>query len=191
MIAIDIVNLVAIAVGLIGGASFGFGKSLKFFTSGIFGKIISVVICYFIFGLVVSIPFVQNLLGNFVSMLTAKGNFFCNLLVKIRIDLIVFAVVLFFAVQICRVIIVSSLQKVMEADNKALKALNKFLGAIFVLCVFAIIELIIMQIIAWIDGVDGNVANKISNSVLGLGKIFKDNPLNKLISHINLNKLTK
>ena len=184
MITADVIVLVALLVCIMLGAFMGFGKGLRLFTGGVFGRIISVVICYFLFGIVLSWGFVKDLLLRFTDMLAEQDSWICNLLLKIRIDMIVFAAVLFVVVQILRRLLVSIVAEIMEIDNKFFRVLNKILGIVLFVAFAVIFTLIVFQIIAWISGTDGGFYESLQNSVFGLDKIFTDNPLNAVFENI-------
>ncbi|MEG9430551.1 MAG: hypothetical protein VZQ61_06505 [Christensenellaceae bacterium] len=184
MITADLIVLVALLICIVLGAFMGFGKGLRLFTGGVFGRIISVVICYFLFGIVLSWSFVQDLLLKFTTMLAEQDTWICNLLLQIRIDMIVFGAVLFLAVQILRHLVVHIIAGVFEIDNKAIRIINKILGVVLFLAFAVIFTLIIFQIIAWISGTDGGFYESLQGSVFGLDKIFTDNPLNSVFESI-------
>lgn len=184
MITADVIVLVALLICIVLGAFMGFGKGLRLFTGGVFGRIISVVICYFLFGIVLSWSFVQDLLLKFTTMLAEQDTWICNLLLQIRIDMIVFGAVLFLAVQILRHLVVHIIAGVFEIDNKAIRIINKILGVVLFLAFAVIFTLIIFQIIAWISGTDGGFYESLQGSVFGLDKIFTDNPLNSVFESI-------
>lgn len=184
MITADVIVLVALLICIVLGAFMGFGKGLRLFTGGVFGRIISVVICYFLFGIVLSWSFVQDLLLKFTTMLAEQDTWICNLLLQIRIDMIVFGAVLFLVVQILRHLVVHIIAGVFEIDNKAIRIINKILGVVLFLAFAVIFTLIIFQIIAWISGTDGGFYESLQGSVFGLDKIFTDNPLNSVFESI-------
>lgn len=184
MITADVVVLIALLICVLLGAFMGFGKGLRLFTGGVFGRIISVVICYFLFGIVLSWGFVQDLLARFTAMLAEKDTWICNLLLQIRIDMIVFGAVLFLVVQILRHLVVHIVAGVFEIDNKVIRIINKILGVALFLAFAAVFTLIIFQIIAWIGGTDGGFVENLRGSAFGLDKIFTDNPLNSFFESI-------
>ena len=184
MITADVIVLIALLLCLVLGSFMGFGKGLRLFTGGVFGKMISVVICYFLFGIVLSWGFVQDLLLRFTTMLAEQDIWICNLLLKIRIDMIVFALALFIVVQILRRVVVHIISGVFEIDNKVISVINKILGVALFIVFTAIFTLIVFQIIAWIGGTDGGFYQSLQGSAFGLDKIFTDNPLNAVFEHI-------
>ena len=64
MLLADWIMLGVIAVVIVLGLVAGFSGGLKFFTSGIFGVIISLAVTYFLLGIVNSWQFVQDLLAK-------------------------------------------------------------------------------------------------------------------------------
>ena len=106
MVLMDFVLISAILGFAALGVMLGFGRSLRFLTMGLGGVIISVVVCYFVFGALLSIGFVSNALAAFRQALADNGSGFCSFLLTIRIDIIVYAIILFVIVQLIRTLIV-------------------------------------------------------------------------------------
>ena len=185
MVAADWIAIVAVLVIGALGALLGFGKGLKFFTDGIFGIIISIIVCYCIGGLILDLKFVQEILNKITGALTDK-NGFCNFLLKIHIDIIVYYIVLFIIVQLARILIVLILKNIVESNNKVFKTINRVLGAIFLLAVAALLALLIFQIIYWIGGsTAAGVRLKLDGSFFKLDKLFEHNPLTSLPDRIS------
>lgn len=178
MINADWIAIAVVAVFCLIGLFVGFGRGLKFFTSGIFGVIISVFVCYGIGGLILELDFVQELLNKFNTLLIEKENVFCEFLLKIHIDVIVYYIALFVVVQIVRVIIVAILKNIAEINNIVFKTINRIFGLILFLAVLALITLFVFQVISWIGGSTAeNFAAKLEGSVFKLDKLFENNPL--------------
>ena len=186
MITADTIVLIAIAACILLGAALGFGKVLRFITGGVIGKILSLVICYFLFGIVLNFGFVQDLILQFTDALRDNGSWICNLLLSIRIDLIVFAIALFIVVQILRKIVVYIIANIMEIDNKVISVINRLLGIALLAAFITMITLIVFQIIAWISGTDGAFLTNLEGSAFGLDKLFVNNPLNSIFESIRL-----
>lgn len=182
MITADYIALAALVVSVLLGVGVGFGKGLKFFTSGIFGVIISIFVCYLIFGFVLDWDVVGNLLGDFNNWLREQGGvgtFFAD----IYIDRVVLAVVLFLIVQIVRMIIVKILKSIFEIDNIFVKVINKVVGAVFFAAVFVALLLFAFQIVSWIGGdTAANFLSYFDGSALLLDKLYLNNPLNAIFS---------
>ena len=186
MITADAIVLISFLGCLFIGSAFGFGRVLKWVTGGVAGKIISVVICYFIYGVVLDWSFVQAFIAKFVLTLQENGSWICKVLLAIRIDMIVFFAVLFVAVQILRRFVVKLVGKVMSVNNKAVSVLNRILGAILLIVFAAICMLIVFQLVAWVSGTEGAFYEGLQGSAFGLDSVFKDNPLNSVFESISL-----
>lgn len=186
MITADVIVLISFLTCIVVGSAFGFGRWLKWLTGGIVGKIISVIICYFIFGIVLDWSFVRELMLKFTTTLQEDGSWICKVLLAIRIDMIVFAAVLFVAVQLLRKLAVRLISGVMQINNKAISVLNRILGAVLLTVFVAIVVLIVFQLIAWVSGTDGEFYLTLQGSAFGLDKIFTDNPLNSVFESIRL-----
>lgn len=184
MITADVIATILMLAFFFGGIILGFGKTLKLLTSGLVGKIISVVVCYFLFGVVLYIPFVQNLLDKMIFALKENGNFICKVLLFIRLDLIVFAVALFIFVQLLRRWAVGLIKSFFEIDTKPMRIINMVLGAALGLIALVIFTLVIFQVIAWIGGTEGEFYQSLSGSVFKLDEIFKNNPVNSIFKTI-------
>ena len=180
MLTADYIILGLLVLFVLVGSLVGFGKGLKFFTSGIFGIIISVFVSYVIFGLVLSWDIVADLLDRFTSWLREQGSvgtFFAD----IHIDMVVLAVVLFLIVQIVRMIIVKILKSIFEINNIFIKVINKIFGAVFFAAVFVVLLLFVFQIVSWIGGdTAANFAEQLKDSVFRLDDLFANNPLNAI-----------
>ena len=183
MILADWIAIAVVAVFILLGALVGFGKGLKFFTEGIFGIIISILVCYLIGGMVLDIPFVHDLLVKFVEALTDK-NGFCNFLLKIHIEIVVYYIVLFIVVSALRVLIVFLIKRIVELNNPVSKVFNRIGGVFFFLLVLVLLTFLVFQIIYWIDGPDGTVYTgfhqKLAGSFFKLDKLLEANPLASL-----------
>lgn len=174
-----------IAIGLVLlfgtiGTIVGFGKGLKFFTKGIIGILISVVVCYFLLGIVLNFGFVQKLTLRFVDYLGCKDNAFCKFLLTIRIEIIAVAVALFVLVQILRKLIVLLIAKVMETDNAIIKVINKTFGAVLSIAILIGLALIVMQITYFVIGERGSVW--FEGSFFRLDVVYLNNPLTSIIN---------
>ena len=182
---LDLITLGVIMLTALIGAISGFGNGLKFFARGWLGRIISIIICYFLFGLVLKIPFVQDLLQKFVATLDGE-KWYLKILKYVRIDMIVFAVVLFFAVQLVKKIVVALINGLFSINNPFIRVLNKLLGVFIYLFLLLLLVLIVFQIAYLIDGADGAIYQKTHGSLFGLDKLYLDNPLNKVIESIKM-----
>ena len=179
-----IISLIFIALFIIVficGMVNGFGKVLTFATKGIFGKIFTIIVWYSVFGLVLDMGFIKNLLNSFVNYLQENPNIFTKALLFLRIELIAFAVGLFFVVKILLKLLAKIINFVMDSDVKAIVIINKVLGVIFSLILALLVVLIIFQILYWISGPTGGVYEALSNTFLGLDRLYIDNPLLSIV----------
>ena len=184
---IDWLILALLIVFCVFGMLFGFGKGLKFFTGGIIGFIISIFVCYALGGLILKLGFVKDLLFKFTDTLAQKGNGFCNFLIKIRIDIIVYYIVLFIIVSILRIIIVRIIKSVFEIENVALIVINKIFGIILFVTVYCMLVLTVFWIISLIGGgTAASFENTVSQSKIGLKWLYVNNPFMEIIKFIKI-----
>ena len=149
MITADFIAIGIVAFMALMGLLAGFGKCLKFFTCGLFGIIISIIICYLLGVVILKIGFISDLVDKFIAALTDK-NSFCDFLLRIRIHLVVYYVALFTVVMVLRAILVRIIKSIAEIENSVIKVLNKIFGGIFMVCVTAVLTLFAFQVISWI-----------------------------------------
>ncbi len=162
----------------------GFARGLRFFTSGFFGIIIAIIVCYALGGPIYKIGFVQDLLGKLTAALTGK-NTFCDILVSIRIDLIVYYVALFIIVLILRLIIVKIVLAIAEIDNVVITFIDRIFGVVFFAAVTLLFMLVAFWIINLIGGTTaGTVTEAIAGSKLKLDWFYENNPLMIIIKVI-------
>ncbi|MCQ2387059.1 MAG: hypothetical protein MJ066_01255 [Clostridia bacterium] len=179
---VNAVSVIAILIALFLGLVFGFGRGLKIFNNGIVGKIISVIITYCLFGIVLSWQFVGGLLDKFVDLLDPAKWYF-RVLRYIRIDIIVFAVVLYLVVRIVNKLLIGLISGVFEANNKVILSINKILGMILFVIMLFVFVLFMFQIIAWIEGatVESSFYQKLEGSFLRLDRLYLNNPLMSIV----------
>lgn len=178
MILYDYILIGLVAICGIFGAIIGFGKGLSIFTKGIGGIIISVFVCYLIFGSLLSIGFISGLLESIRNGLSENGSGFSKFLLTIRIDYIFYGMVLFVVVQILRMIIVGLINRCFSSDNVAVKIINRLLGVVLALVVLAGVLLLAMHLYRIIGGESTELNNIFAGSFFKLDYIFANNPLN-------------
>ncbi len=184
MITADWIAVGALAVFCVLGFAVGFGRGLKFFTAGVFGFIISLFVCYCIGGAVYKIPFVQQLTAKLAAALTGK-NGFCDFLLKIRFEIIVYYLCLFVVVTIIREIIVAILKHVSKSERPVVSFINRTLGIFLFAAFLAMLTLIVFHIIELIGGsAEQNFYAVLENSKLRLDAIYRNNPLMEIIKAI-------
>ncbi len=187
MVIADFVAISLVMVFAFIGYKIGVGKVLKFVTGGIVGKIISVFVCYLIYGLVLDIPFVKSLLDAFVNWISSSDSSFVKLLLYVRIDMIAYFAVLFLLVQLARKLVIAMLGKIFSLAP----AIDKTLGVILNLAFIASIVLIVFQISFWLLGADGGLFPLLDGSLLGLDKLYVNNPLNSIIENLDVSGIVK
>lgn len=164
----------------------GFGRGLRFFTGGFIGVVIAIFVCYLFGNVIYKISFVQELLDKFNGALQGK-NAFCDFLVKIHIDIVVYYIALFIIVMILRVIIVKIISHTFEIQNVFFKFLNRTLGMVLFVAAFVFISLFAFWIIDLIGGsAEGWLVGKLSGSALRLDKLFYNNPFMTIIKVIKI-----
>ncbi len=184
MVTADWIAIAVLVVALGLGALLGLGKWLKFFTSGVFGVIISIIICYFIGGGILQLGFVQELLAKFASLWSDKGGFGYSLLTKIHLEVIVYYIVLFVLVQIVRVLLVKIIRKGLEADVKPIKVVNRLLGAAFAFAIVFFIGLLILWIVAWVGGDTAASWEAYFENSGFVGALYRHNPIAGISDYI-------
>lgn len=164
----------------------GFGKCLKFFTSGIFGVIISVFICYCLGGLIMNLDFIRELLVKLASLWEGKEGFLFDLLSKMQFEVIVYYIALFLIIQILRRLIVGILKSIAEKDVKVITFFNRFLGAVLIIAMALLLTLFVFQIIYWVGGASlETVKSAFEGSAIKLDYLlFEGNPLAQIVNYI-------
>ena len=169
MAVIDLVALGGLLIFALIGIIVGFGRGLKFFTKGIFGVIIGIIVTYFVYGIVMSWGWVQQIMHKFSSVLPDTVG------VNVWVPSVVAAIVLFLIIQIIRIIIVSIIKNVAEAKNPVMKTINKVFGLILFAGIFIFLFLLVFQIGAWAEIT--SLKEQVDQSKIGLGWLYENNPL--------------
>lgn len=177
MQTVDWIALGVVIVAAVIGLVFGFGKCLKFFTSGIIGFIISLIVVYFFLGVVASWPFVQDLMAKLHETMVVADNGFVDFLIKIGIEKIILAIALFVIVQILRILAVSLVKNIVEMDNMVMRSINKFFGMVVMLGVVIMLTLIVFHIVAWVDGESSLRFREYLTGAFRLDWVYDHNPL--------------
>lgn len=181
MATFDYIAIIAVLAGMALGALFGFGKLLKFFTGGIVGVIISLVVTYFCIGVVSSWTFVQELMAKLITAMQNADSKILNFFIRIGVEKILLAVILFIVIQILRIIIVNVIKGVMEIDNPVLKVINRVGGVLLMLAALIMITLLVFQVAALIGGsAEQGIKGALEGSVFKLDWVFEHNPINDL-----------
>lgn len=169
MIIADWVAVGVVLVSLALGTLIGFGRGLKFFTSGIFGFIIGVVVCALVGTVFLDVPFVADLLAKLRG--TWEGIDFLN---TVHMDIIIYYVIMFVTVQLLRIILVLIIKAIFESDNIVIKIVNRTLGAVLFLVIGVCIALLALKIVGWVGGTTAeDLYNSLSGSAFRLDELFK------------------
>ena len=185
----DAFFLIAMSIALATGLFSGFGGMLKKLTRRLPGKIAAVVFTYFIYGTALNLPFIQRLLTDFVSTIAGWDNFGGRLLLIIRIDMIVFAVALYFAVRILQKLAVSMIASIIEAKNPLFITFNRLGGALLSMACVFVMFLIFFQFTFWTGGKDGAMYEMLEGSKIGLDRLYLNNPLHSVTETAKLSLL--
>ena len=181
--AISLVFIGVYLLAVVAGLHFGFGKVLEAVAKGIVGKIVSAFITYAIFGLVLELAFVKELMASFVTFLSEKGAI-GKILLMTRIELVAVAVALYFIVRLALKLMVKLVSAIMSADNALMSFINKTLGVVLSLAFTTIIVLLVFQVLFWVSGQDGGAYQALSQTFLKLDRLYLNNPLNAIIDSI-------
>lgn len=182
MLMVDWIALAILVVFAAIGALVGFGKGLKFLTGGIFGIIISVVLCYIFGSMILGIPFVNDLLTKLAE---AIGGW------SIAVT-VIYYIVLFVLFTLIRILIVKIIRKVAEADVLVMKIINRVLGAVLLAAFGILLGMLALQIIYWVqanpDTYGEIYLNWMSHAETGepsaiVGALYINNPLSALADY--------
>lgn len=176
MHSLDSITII-VAVVLAGlGLLLGFGRSLRFFTKGIFGVVISVFIVLTFGGMIKKIDAVGNLI--------AKGDaFFADLkVIGVLFDYIplvnvIYYVALFFVVQILRWIVIKFVAGIFSMDNKPMRIINRVFGMVGTVAMVALLTMLVFAIFKRFEGTEfiTDFLAKIDGSFLH--KLYLNNPV--------------
>lgn len=173
MTSIDTVTLVvAILIALLGLIA-GFGRTLRFFTKGIFGIVISVFVCATFGGMIAGIPAVSE----WIASLNAKMGEAWSFLGTIHLATVIYYVVLFFVVQLLRILIVRCIGGVFEIDILPMRILNKVLGMVLAVAAVLLLVLLVFAIFRSFDGTA--FVQDLERNLEGtfLGRLYEGNPV--------------
>ncbi len=182
MLMVDWIALGIIVVFAAIGALIGFGRGLKFLTGGIFGIIISVVLCYIFGSMILGVPFVNDLLTKLAESIGGWS----------IVVTVIYYVVLFILFTLIRILIVKIIRKVAEADVLIMKIINKVFGAILMAAFGVLLGMLALQIIYWVqanpDSLVEIYVNWMMNAETGdpsaiVGALYVNNPLSALADY--------
>ena len=171
MSSIDAVTLI-VAIALFGlGLALGFGRVLKIFTKGIFGFILSIFLCVTFGGMIAGIPAVSE----WIAGLNAKLGESWQFLATIHLATVIYYVVLFFALQLVRILVVKCVAGFFSIDVLPMRIVNRVLGAAAAVAAVLLLDLLVFAIVALFDGAAADLSQKLAGSFLGT--LFENNPV--------------
>lgn len=187
---LDWILIALIVLVPLGGVAIGGGKVIHTISEGIVGKILTFIVFYFTFGLVLNFSFVQEFLITIAQAIEELDSKILDFLVlKIRLEVVVFAIIFLVIVAILRRVVANLIEELLEIDNKGMKVVNKILGGLLSLFWLFVILLIVFQVLYMITGETGSVYEFLSGSFLRLDDLYLNNPLNAIIKVFDVNKL--
>ena len=173
MSAFDAVTLLSaiLVAGL--GLAFGFARTLRFFTKGIFGFVISVFLCATLGGMIAGIPAVGRLISRLHASLSDAWSF----LGKIHLEKVIYYLLLFIALQILRMIVVRLIGGIFSADNAVMRFLNRILGMVLMTAAVFLLLLLVFGIFRIFE--DTSFVQDFIAETEGafLGKLYEINPV--------------
>ena len=173
MNTIDSVTLI-VAIVLAGlGLALGFGRTLKFFTKGIFGFILSVFVCVSFGGMIAGIPAVAELISGLNAELGQAWSF----LETIHFATVIYYVLLLLAVQLVRILIVKVIAGLFSAEVLPVRIINRVLGAALMVAAVLLLLLLVFAIVAVFGTTQGAIdfVEKIDGTFLGT--LYANNPI--------------
>lgn len=173
MQTLDVITVIAAIVLALLGLLLGFGKTLRFFTKGIFGVVLSVFVCATFGGMIAGIPAVAEWIGLLNTKLGESWSF----LETIHLATVIYYVVLFFAVQIVRIIIVKCVAGVFEANILPMRIVNKLLGMALMVAAVLLLTLLVLAVFRIVEDTAfvQNILAKINGTFLGT--LYENNPV--------------
>lgn len=173
MSIVDIVTIVVLIFSLLLGLARGFGKSLKSFTKGIFGVVISVFVVVSLGGMITNISYAGDFIVKINDIIVTKSEFFG----KLQLGIWVFYILLFFVVQLARILVVKVVVDIFQNDNKVIHFINKFLGAVFAPAAVFMFVLLVLALFKSFETltVVKNILAELNDSYLLV--IYNNNPI--------------
>ncbi|MCR4661123.1 MAG: hypothetical protein K5765_03870 [Clostridia bacterium] len=153
----SIIIIVGFALSLILGFALGLGRSLSIFITGIFGVIISIILCFAFGGLIAKIPFVADKIVELNAFFMSKSEF----LGKIKLATIIYFVILFLIFQVVRFILAKIIKKALKPTkgestaSKAWNIINRLISMIFLGGMFVVLVFIALGVVSLFQDVQG------------------------------------
>ena len=164
-----IILIVALALALL-GFLVGFASTLRFFTHGVFGWIISVFMCATLGGMVQGAAPVQNWLAELNA---SMGGF----LQTIHAATIVFYFVFFLVLQLVRVLVVRLVAGIFSSPAAPVRFINRILGMLLMVGAVFLLVLLVLAIIAVFGNTQGAMDLVAKMDGTFLGTLYEHNPI--------------
>ena len=108
------------------------------------------------------------------AAITANENWFCQLLGKLNVQNVLYYVIIFVIVWVLRFIVVKVISSASKSENKAVKAVNRLAGSIFLLGILLALGFSILYVIGWVGGQTSvDFYDYLNTGKLGLGNLYK------------------
>lgn len=162
------------------GAILGFGKVLCMFVlNKIVRIILAIFVCYTFGGMILGIPFVNQMLKDLASNWAH-----IEFLTKIHLEIVIYYIALFIITMLVVWILSRIIKGISEAKALPIKIINKVGGAILFGAFALAIMLLVFQIIAWVGGqTAANFENTLDiNCPAILRPLYEHNPMRSLIN---------
>ena len=173
MTTIDAVTILSAIVFAGLGLAVGFARTLRFFTKGIFGFILSVFLCATFGGMVAGIPAVSDLIARLNTALTNAW----SLLGKIHLETIIYYVLLFFVIQVLRIVIVKCIGGIFSVSNPVMKVINRVFGMVLMVAAIFLLVLLLFGILKIFEATE--FVQDFLNNIDGtfLDALYENNPV--------------
>lgn len=165
---IDAVTIIVAVLLAALGLVLGFGRTLKFFTKGIFGIILSIFVCVTFGGMIQGIPTVADWLAGLNASLGEAWSFFET----IHFATVIFYIVFFVVVQIVRILVVKFVAGIFSIDVLPMRIINRILGMALMV---AAVLLLTLLVFALIQAFGGDISASLEGSFLGT--LYQNNPV--------------
>ncbi len=165
---LDAVTVIAAILFAGLGFAIGFGRTLKFFTKGIFGFVLSIFACATFGGMIQGIPAVAEWIAGLNASLGEAWSF----LGTIHLATVIYYIVLFFVMQLLRILIVKLIAGVFSIDVLVMRIINRILG---MLLMVAAVLLLTLLVFALIELFGGDIYPSLEGSFLGT--LYRNNPV--------------
>lgn len=174
------IALLSIIIGVVFGAS----KRIRKSPSGIISFLLTLIAAFTVLTLVLNIPNVKEWLKNLTDNMLEADNWFLTFLVNIRIEIIVLGIIITVIIMVIKFKVCDLIADYLELDNILSVLLNKTLGVVLSLATTAVLFLITLEIIYFINGNSGWGYDTVNGSVLKIDYLYENNPIIGVYNYI-------